>query len=66
MGEDQKHGLSEAEGEQLLEFLRNMAHAPPCHDGVNRMDYFYKLEDAKLKASQLWTKQAVQRWLSGR
>ena len=49
---DKKHGLSEADAEQLLSLLRKCAHAQP--NLTTPSDHSYKQEVENLKQSYIW------------
>ena len=62
---DHKHGLTETEGAELLDLLRDCAWAPPSHSTDQTEDSLYHLAVDRLKASQVWLQNNhVQTWLN--
>ena len=66
---DHKHGLSSTEGDQLLDLLRNCAHAQPVFSSssssAQNVDFQYKAAVEGLKASEVWLDhESVQIWLN--
>ena len=51
---DHKHGLTETEGDELLDLLRDCAWAPPSRSTDQTEDSLYHLAVGRLKASQVW------------
>ena len=62
---DHKHGLTETEGAELLDLLRDCAWAPPSRSTDQTEDSLYHLAVGRLKASQVWLQnEHVRTWLS--
>ena len=60
---DHKHGLTQEEGEQLLQLLRECAHAPPMDTPPH--DALYKAAVESLMKSPVWQNhESVQHWLT--
>ena len=62
---DHKHGLTETEGAELFDLLRDYAWAPPSRSTDQTEDFLYHLAVGRLKASQVWLQnEHVRTWLS--
>ena len=63
---DHKHRLSETEGAELLDLLRDCARASPSHSADQQPeDIFYHQAVSRLKDSQVWLQNDhVQNWLN--
>ena len=60
-----KHGLTDAEGAELLDLLRDCAWAPPDRSSDQTEDSLYQLAVDRLMASQVWLQyEHVQMWLN--
>ena len=61
---DRKHGLSPEEGEVLLTFLRNCAHAPSPTDLDLPCDHHYQQHVRNLRMTDIWQKNSqVKEWM---
>lgn len=62
---DHKHGLTDNEGAQLLDLLRECSSALPSHSADQEVDHNYCSAVEQLKASQVWLQhEQVQTWLN--
>ena len=62
---DHKHGLTNDEGAQLLDLLRECSSAPPSCSTAQEVDCNYHSAVEQLRKSQVWLQhQQVQTWLN--
>ena len=62
---DHKHGLTDCEGAQLLNLLRDCSSAQPCRSTDQKVDHNYHLAVEQLKVSEVWLQhEQVQVWLN--
>ena len=62
---DHKHGLTDSEGAQLLNLLRDCSSAPPSRLVDMEVDHLFHSSVDQLKASQVWLQhEQVQTWLN--